>query len=70
MAHNFFKGCYSLRKMLLDDFDNDLEIIGAVKEESSLHHRVTQHQNYIRHNHLQAHEGLFSIILLNHLYIP
>jgi hypothetical protein len=42
MAHNFFKGCYSLRKMLLDDSDDDLEIIGAMEEESSLHHRAPQ----------------------------
>jgi hypothetical protein len=40
MAHNFFKGCYSLRKMLFDDSDDDLEIIGAMEEESSLHHHV------------------------------
>jgi hypothetical protein len=40
MAHNFFKGRYSLRKMLLDDSNDNLEIIGAMEEESSLHHRV------------------------------
>jgi hypothetical protein len=42
VAHNFFKGCYSLRKMLLDDSDDDLEVIGAVKEELSLRHCATQ----------------------------
>jgi hypothetical protein len=42
VAHNFFKGCYSLRKMVLDDSDDDLEVIGAVKEELSLCHRATQ----------------------------
>jgi hypothetical protein len=28
--------------MLLDDYNDDLEIIDAMKEESSLYHRVTQ----------------------------
>jgi hypothetical protein len=28
--------------MLLDDYNDNLEIIDAMKEESSLHHRVTQ----------------------------
>jgi hypothetical protein len=59
MAHNFFKGRYSLRKMLLDDFDDDLEIIGAMEEESSLHHHVPHRRSYIRRNHLQAYNGLF-----------
>ena len=59
MAHNFFKGRYLLCKMLLDDSDDNLEIIGTIKEESSLHHRATQRRSYIKRNHLQAHKELF-----------